>query len=493
VPLLLDPDVPGAPLADRLGELGRAVGRADLHRLHGRVSDLIGLIVEATGLEAEVGEVCEVRTGRDAATGGWTTMPAEVVGFRSGRTLLMPLGEMQGIGPGDVVTATGNALLGRVLDGLGNPIDGGPPLDGLAQRPIVGSPPSPLERPRITDRVTLGVRALDSLVPCGRGQRLGIFAGSGVGKSSLLGMIARSTSADINVICLVGERGREVREFIDRDLGLAIERSVVVVATSDQPALVRIKAALTATAIAEHFRDQGADVMLMMDSVTRFAMAQREVGLAIGEPPATRGYTPSVFALLPKLLERSGTSPEGSITALYTVLVDGDDMNEPVADAVRSILDGHVVLTRELAHAGHYPAVDVLQSVSRLEREIAAPDVLEGATRLRALLAAYRDKRDLIAIGAYERGSDPVTDKAIDLKDSIDGFLKQRPEEAIPGPDADDLLLRTVGYVGTSVGELAAELGQLDDDVVSQAQAALVATPAPATGPSAIPPLNLAV
>jgi flagellum-specific ATP synthase len=492
---------PGSDVSGRLAELGRAVGRADLHRLHGRVSDLIGLIVEATGLEAEVGEVCEVRTGRDAASGGWRTIPAEVVGFRSGRTLLMPLGEMQGIGPGDVVTATGrrvsvatgNALLGRVLDGLGNPIDGGPALDDLATRPIVGSPPSPLERPRITDRVTLGVRALDSLVPCGRGQRLGIFAGSGVGKSSLLGMIARSTSADINVICLVGERGREVREFIDRDLGPAIERSVVVVATSDQPALVRIKAALTATAIAEHFRDQGADVMLMMDSVTRFAMAQREVGLAIGEPPATRGYTPSVFAVLPKLLERSGTSPEGSITALYTVLVDGDDMNEPVADAVRSILDGHVVLTRELAHAGHYPAIDVLQSVSRLEREIGSPDVLEGATRLRALLAAYRDKRDLIAIGAYERGSDPVTDRAIDLKDAIDGFLKQRVEEAIPGPDADDLLLRTVGLVGQSVGAIAAEMAHFDDDAMSRAQVDLAAVPAPATGPSAIPPLNLAV
>ena len=342
---------------------------------------------------------------------------------------------------------------------LGNPIDGGPSLEALAQRPIVGSPPSPLERPRITDRVTLGVRALDSLVPCGRGQRLGIFAGSGVGKSSLLGMIARSTSADINVICLVGERGREVKEFIDRDLGPAISRSVVVVATSDQPALVRIKAALAATTIAEHFRDQGADVMLMMDSVTRFAMAQREVGLAIGEPPATRGYTPSVFALLPKLLERSGTSPDGSITALYTVLVDGDDMNEPVADSVRSILDGHIVLTRELAHAGHYPAIDVLQSVSRLEREIGSPDVLEGATQLRSLLAAYRDKRDLIAIGAYERGSDPLTDKAIDLKDAIDGFLKQKPDEAVPGPDSDDQLLRTVGVIGSTVGELAAGMG----------------------------------
>jgi flagellum-specific ATP synthase len=489
-------------LLERVAEMGRAVARADLHRRHGRVSDLIGLIVEATGLEAEVGEVCEVRTGRDAATGGYSTIPAEVVGFRSGRTLLMPLGEMHGIGPGDVVTATGRRvsvatgteLLGRVLDGLGNPMDGGPALDGLAQRPILGAPPSPLERPRITDRVTLGVRALDALVPCGRGQRLGIFAGSGVGKSSLLGMIARSTSADINVICLVGERGREVKEFIDRDLGPALERSVVVVATSDQPALVRIKAALTATAIAEHFRDQGADVMLMMDSVTRFAMAQREVGLAIGEPPATRGYTPSVFALLPKLLERSGTSADGSITALYTVLVDGDDMNEPVADAVRSILDGHVVLTRELAHAGHYPAIDVLQSVSRLEREIAAPDVLEGATRLRSLLAAYRDKRDLIAIGAYERGSDPVTDRAIDLKDQIDGFLKQRPEEAVPAPDADDELLRTVGFVGATAGELAAEF---PDAAFARAAVDLAlpepASPAIPTGPSAIPPLNLAV
>jgi flagellum-specific ATP synthase len=493
---------PEAAIVERLAGLGRAVARVDLHRRHGRVMDLIGLIVEATGLEAEVGEVCEVRTGRDAQTGGWSSIPAEVVGFRSGRTLLMPLGEMQGIGPGDIVTATGRQvsvaigaeLLGRVLDGLGTPIDGGPSLEALTQRPIVGAPPSPLMRPRITDRVTLGVRALDSLVPCGRGQRLGIFAGSGVGKSSLLGMIARSTSADINVICLVGERGREVKEFIDRDLGSAIERSVVVVATSDQPALVRIKAALTATAIAEHFRDRGHDVMLMMDSVTRFAMAQREVGLAIGEPPATRGYTPSVFALLPKLLERSGTSPDGSITALYTVLVDGDDMNEPIADAVRSILDGHIVLTRDLAHQGHYPAIDVLQSVSRLEGEIMTPDVREGATRLRALLAAYRDKKDLIAIGAYERGSDPVADKAIDLKSAIDGFLKQRPDEAVPGPDADDLLLRTVGITEVSVGDLAAAL---PDPQVAAALADVAGLGGPGavspTGPSAIPPLNLAV
>ncbi|HWI70933.1 MAG TPA: FliI/YscN family ATPase, partial [Baekduia sp.] len=441
--------MPETAIAERLEGLGRAISRADLHRRHGRVMDLIGLIVEATGLEAEVGEVCEVRTGRDPRTGAWSTIPAEVVGFRSGRTLLMPLGEMHGIGPGDIVTATGrqvsvaigDRLLGRVLDGLGNPIDGGPSLASLTQRPITGAPPSPLERPRITDRVTLGVRALDSLVPCGRGQRLGIFAGSGVGKSSLLGMIARSTSADINVICLVGERGREVREFIDRDLGPAIERSVVVVATSDQPALVRIKAAFTATAVAEYFRDQGADVMLMMDSVTRFAMAQREVGLAIGEPPATRGYTPSVFAMLPKLLERSGTSPSGSITALYTVLVDGDDMNEPIADAVRGILDGHIVLSRHLAHAGHYPAVDVLASVSRLVGEVTSREVRAAGDEVRRLMAAFRDKEDLIAIGAYQQGTDPLTDAAIAARSPIEDFLRQAVDDPSTCEDAERRLL----------------------------------------------------
>ena len=348
--------------------------------------DLIGLIIEATGLEAEVGEVCSIETGR-----GRTAVPAEVVGFRAGRTLLMALGDAAGIGPGARVTATGRPLRVDVSDDLLGPLARRPRApdrrlrparDGACTRAVQASPPDPLERPRITDRVSLGVRALDALVPCGVGQRLGIFAGSGVGKSSLLGMIARSTSADVNVICLVGERGREVREFIERDLGPeGMARSVVVVATSDQPALVRIKAAFTATTIAEHFRDQGRDVMLMMDSVTRFAMAQREVGLAIGEPPATRGYTPSVFALLPKLLERSGTSKTGSITGLYTVLVDGDDMNEPIADAVRSILDGHVVLSRDLAHAGHYPAIDVLASVSRLVGEVVGPGRARGRQR----------------------------------------------------------------------------------------------------------------
>src|SRR3712207_2351864 len=313
----------------------------------------------------------------------------------------------------------------------------------------MSSPPDPLARPAIRERVALGVRALDSLVPCGRGQRLGIFAGSGVGKSSLMGMIARSTSADINVICLVGERGREVRDFIDRSLGEALERSIVVVATSDQPALVRIKAAFTATAIAEHFRDGGADVMLMMDSVTRFAMAQREVGLAIGEPPATRGYTPSVFAMLPKLLERTGTSPSGAITALYTVLVDGDDMNEPIADAVRGILDGHIVLSRSLAHAGHYPAVDVLASVSRLVGEITTPDVRAAGNEVRKLMATYKEKADLISIGAYQPGSDPAIDAAIAARQPIDGFLKQLVTEPSSAVSADATLHQLAQLSGT--------------------------------------------
>jgi flagellum-specific ATP synthase len=475
----------------RLQRLTAAIARADLHRRHGRVSDLIGLIVEATGLEAEVGEVCEIATGR-----GRAPVPAEVVGFRSRRTLLMPLGELHGIGPGNVVTATGepvrvpvgDELLGRVLDGLGRPLDQGEELPDGRVRSASGQPPDPLERPRIRERVGLGVRVLDGMVPCGRGQRLGIFAGSGVGKSSLLGMIARSTTADINVICLVGERGREVREFIERDLGDALSHSVVVVATSDQPALVRIKAALTATSIAEHFRDRGHDVLLMMDSVTRFAMAQREVGLAIGEPPATRGYTPSVFALLPKLLERSGTAARGSITGLYTVLVDGDDMNEPIADAVRSILDGHVVLTRELAHAGHYPAVDVLQSVSRLVGEISAPDVATAAQEVRALLAAWHDKRDLIAIGAYERGSDPLVDRALELKPAIDAFLRQAVEAPSTPEQADDGLLELVA--GDIADAMVAEVAAETATEVAIPQRAMAYPP---TGPVALPPLNLAV
>jgi flagellum-specific ATP synthase len=463
-----------------LDRFAKVLHDGDLHRRHGRVSNLIGLILEVTGLEAEVGELCHVEAGRTRPP-----VPAEVVGFRGGQTLLMPLGEMEGIAPGRAATATGRQfevpvgddLLGRVIDGLGRPLDRLPELEG-APRPTIASPPDPLDRPHIEDRVSLGVRALDSLVPCGRGQRLGIFAGSGVGKSSLMGMIARSTSADINVICLVGERGREVKDFIDRALGDAIERSVVVVATSDQPALVRIKAAFTATAIAEHFRDQGADVMLMMDSVTRFAMAQREVGLAIGEPPATRGYTPSVFALLPKLLERSGTSPKGSITALYTVLVDGDDMNEPIADAVRSILDGHVVLSRHLAHAGHYPAIDVLQSVSRLIGEVVTPEVRRAGMHLRKLLAAYRDKEDLIAIGAYQAGTDPIVDEAVAKRIDIEGFLQQNLDDVSDADMADARLLELAGMPTPFAGDVVHE--------VEQPMAAV-------GGESAIPPLHLSV
>src|SRR3954466_15578983 len=429
---------------DMLDEAVLAIREADLHRRSGRVVDLIGLITEATGLEAEVGEVCTIETGR-----GRSSVPAEVVGFRAGRTLLMALGDATGIGPGAKVTATGrplkvdvsDALLGRALDGLGRPIDGKGPIPTTAWRPAEAAPPDPLSRPRITERVSLGVRALDAMVPCGRGQRLGIFAGSGVGKSSLPGMIARSSSAEINVICLVGERGREVLEFMQRDLGPeGLARSVVVVATSDQPALVRLKAAFTATAIAEHFRDQGRNVMLMMDSVTRFAMAQREVGLAIGEPPATRGYTPSVFAMLPKLLERTGTSPKGSITALYTVLVDGDDMNEPIADAVRGILDGHIVLSRKLAHAGHYPAIDVLSSVSRLVGEIVTPGVRADGNAVRSLMATYQEKSDLISIGAYQPGTDPATDAAIAARAPIDAFLRQGVTEPSTAEEADHYL-----------------------------------------------------
>jgi flagellum-specific ATP synthase len=460
-----------------------ALQAADLHARHGRVSNLIGLIIEATGVEAEVGELCHIDTGRNSPP-----VPAEVVGFRESRTLLMPLGEMHGIGPGTSVTATGSQmqvpvgeeLLGRVVDALGAPMDEGA-FDVAGRRSTTAAPPPALTRPPISERVSLGVRALDALVPCGRGQRLGIFAGSGVGKSSLMGMIARSTAADVNVICLVGERGREVREFIDRSLGSARGRSVVVVATSDQPALLRIKAAFTATTIAEWFRDQGRHVTLMMDSVTRFAMAQREVGLAIGEPPATRGYTPSVFALLPKLLERSGTSPSGSITGLYTVLVDGDDMNEPVADAVRAILDGHVVLSRDLAHAGHYPAIDVLASVSRLVDQVVPADIRMAGQELRKLMAALREKEDLISIGAYQRGTDPVADTAIAKRDEIAAFLQQTVEHCSTGAEADTALLELV-LGGVPEELMAADLAATDE-----------AMPGVTPGPSAIPPLHLAV
>jgi flagellum-specific ATP synthase len=466
-----------------LTRAARAVASSDLARRDGRVTDLIGLIIEASGLQVEVGEVCQIEGGRNRET-----VICEVVGFRRGRTLLMPLGDLQGIAPGTSIRATGAPLrvavgaelLGRVVDGLGRPLDGGETPATELSRSTIASPPDPLSRPRIHDRVGLGVRALDALVPCGRGQRLGIFAGSGVGKSSLLGMIARSSDADVNVIALVGERGREVREFIESDLGDALERSVVVVATSDQPALVRIRAAFTATAIAEHFRDRGKDVLLMMDSVTRFAMAQREVGLAVGEPPATRGYTPSVFALLPRLLERAGTSPHGSITGLYTVLVDGDDMNEPIADAVRSILDGHVVLTRGLAHAGHYPAIDVLASVSRLINDIVPARGRAAAQQLRSALAALHEKEDLIAIGAYQRGSDALVDSALAHRAEIDGFLRQAIDEPSNPQQADQELFALAESI-------AHDAGRLDDGEVIDAEEV-----APAPSPVGLNPPGVA-
>lgn len=407
--------------------LALAVERIEPVSAQGLVSKIVGLMIESAGPRVSVGEYCHILTRNERE------IPAEVVGFRDSTTLLMPLGELEGIAPGDrvipqqrkLMVNVGPALLGRILDGLGMPLDGRP-LETVKSYPIHNTPPSAFFRPRIREILSVGVRAIDGLLTLGRGQRMGIFAGSGVGKSTLLGMMARYTVADINVIALVGERGRELRDFIEKDLGPeGLERSVVVVATSDQPALVRLKAAFTATAIAEYFRDQGNDVLLMMDSVTRFAMAQREVGLTVGEPPATRGYPPSVFALLPKLLERSGMSEKGSITGIYTVLVDGDDHNEPIADAVRGILDGHIVLTRELAMQNHYPSIDVLQSVSRLMNDVISSEHKEQAGRLREHLAVYQDAKDLIDIGAYVQGSNPRIDRAIAHMEQIRDFLRQ--------------------------------------------------------------------
>ncbi len=398
----------------------------------GRVVQIVGLTIESVGPITNIGDLCLIKPRSGPA------VPAEVVGFRDQRVLLMPLAELTGVGPGSLVTATGSPLiipvgprlLGRVLNGLGQPMDDKGIIHATKHQSILGRVPTPLERQRIKDPLSVGVRAIDGLLSCGKGQRIGVFAGSGVGKSTLLGMMARNTEADVNVIALIGERGREVREFLERDLGPeGLERSVVVVATSDQPALVRIKGAMVATTIAEFFRDQGLDVLFVMDSVTRLAMAQREVGLAIGEPPATRGYTPSVFALLPRLLERTGPGKVGTITGFYTVLVEGDDMNEPITDTVRGILDGHIVLDRGLAEKNHYPAIDVLASVSRLMVEITAEEHRTLAGELRAALATYRDAEDLINIGAYASGSNPQIDRAISLYPKITKFLQQGVNE----------------------------------------------------------------
>lgn len=417
----------------RWAELQEQIRRCDPVRINGRIVGAVGLLLESQGPPASVGEVCLVERGRNESP-----LPVEVVGFRNGRTLLMPLGETEGVAPGSEVIPThqtvsvgvGEALLGRVLDGLGNPIDSKPLPPTSARYPLMAAAPHALERPPLRTPLSLGVRAIDALLTCAQGQRVGIFAGSGVGKSTLMGMIARNATAEVNVIALIGERGREVREFIEDSLGEeGLARSVVVVATSDQPAIVRQKCAFTATAIAEYFRDQGKQVMLMMDSLTRLAMAQREIGLSAGEPPSARGYTPSVFALLPRLLERAGNSARGSITALYTVLVDADDMNDPIADTARAILDGHIVLSRALTQRGHYPPIDVLVSLSRVMPNIVSQEHLQRANRFRRMLSAYRDAEDLLLIGAYQQGTNPLVDIYLERQTAIREFLCQTPTE----------------------------------------------------------------
>jgi flagellum-specific ATP synthase len=413
--------------------------------LTGRVVRIEGLTTAVAGFPAPVGAVVEI------ARHSGEPIEAEVIGFRDDLTLVYPLGDMSGVRRGNTVRlrrtlrriAVGPELLGRVVDATGRTLDSGPPL-ALAERvPLHRTPPPPLDRPRIDAPLATGVRALDSLLTCGLGQRMGIFSGSGVGKSVTLGMMARYTTADVNVIALIGERNREVNDFLERDLGPhGLARSVVVVAASNEPAVVRVQAAHAATAIAEFFRDQGKNVLLLLDSLTRFAMAQREIGLAAGEPPTTRGYPPSVFALLPKLVERAGRSPGGSITAFYTVLVEGDDPNEPISDTVRGLLDGHTILSRKIAARGHYPAIDVLESISRVAPDITSAEHQEAARTLRRMLAAVRDAEDLISIGAYRSGANPWVDAALTMKNEIDGFLQQAIEESASLENSREALLR---------------------------------------------------
>ncbi len=409
----------------------RKVSQTNFTHAEGVVKNVIGLTIEVEGIKAFIGEVCRIYNERNKR------ITCEVVGFKDNNVLLMPLGELVGISPGCRVVCDGKALsvkcsdelFGMVLDGLGNPLNRDKLSEG-ALYPLDHQPPDPLKRRRIKEALPTGVRAIDGFLTCGEGQRIGIFAGSGVGKSTTLGMIAREAQADVNVIALIGERGREVLDFIEKDLGEeGLKKSVIVCATSDKPALVRLKGAFTATAIAEYFRDKGKKVILMMDSVTRFAMAQREVGLAIGEPPATKGYTPSVFAMLPRLMERSGMSDKGSITAFYTVLVDGDDFNEPIADAVRGILDGHIILSRSLAAKNHYPAIDILNSVSRLMPEITNEEHRLCVSHARDMIATYKDAEDLINIGAYVNGSNKSIDRALIYHDEIERYLKQGIDE----------------------------------------------------------------
>lgn len=410
-------------------------------RVNGKVTRVVGLVMEGYSPGSAVGEFCSVYTKTNAAA-----IQCEVVGFSDDKVILMPLGDLRGIGPGSRIVrlseyasvAVGKELLGRVIDGLGNPIDGLGPIKTRQRYPLYGSPRNPLERRRIDEPCSVGVRVIDGLITIGKGQRIGIFAGSGVGKSVLLGMMGRGAQAQVNVIALVGERGREVKEFIEKDLGPeGLKRSVLVVATSDAAPLARIKAALTAAAIAEFWRDQGADVLFLMDSISRFAAAQREVGLAAGEPPATKGYPPSVFALLPRLVERAGrTQGVGTITAFYTILAEGDDMSDPVADACRALLDGHITLSRDLASRGHYPAIDVQASISRVMGDVVSPAHTEQAQRVRAALAVYAKAYDLISIGAYKSGTDTAVDNALKAVDKINPFLRQQMSETIAYEDS---------------------------------------------------------
>jgi FliI/YscN family ATPase len=404
-------------------------------RWTGQVTEVIGLLVESRGPSVAIGDFCEVQasSGRRIRT--------QVIGFRNGRVLSMPLEEIDGLQLGDAVTArsedagveVGPGLLGRVIDGFGKPMDGGPAIDVKDSYSLYGTPTNPLEREHITQPLTTGIRAIDGLLPCGKGQRIGIFGGSGVGKSTLLGSMSRHNSADVTVIGMIGERNREVRGFLEKELGPeGRKRSVVVVATSERPAPLRVRACFVSLAVAEYFRDQGASVLLVMDSVTRLAMAQREIGLAAGEPPSQKGYTPSVFNLLPKILERAGNFKRGSITGFFTVLVEGDDFNEPICDAVRSILDGHIILSRQLAAQGHYPAIDILHSVSRLTSQIATPAQKTAAQRLRQALSAYREAEDLIQLGAYVAGSNPVLDSGIKLRPDLLSFLQQDHNATAP-------------------------------------------------------------
>lgn len=425
---------PAASFFD-LTDCHRVVRLNNFFTYEGRIDKIVGMTIEATGLVCNIGDICEIQIGTNHRN-----LLCEVVGLKDNRVQLMPYEDIEGIGLGCPVKNTGRQLMvkmsddmiGRTVDALGNPIDGGPEIEGDCFYPINGVPSNPMERPRISVPIEMGVKAIDGLLTIGKGQRMGIFAGSGVGKSTLMGMLARNVKADVNVIALVGERGREVVEFINRDLGPeGIKRSVLVVATSDQPAMMRNKCAMTATTIAEYFRDQGKDVLLMMDSLTRFAMAQREIGLNIGEPPVARGYTPSIYTALPKLLERSGNFATGSITGIYTVLVEGDDTNEPIADTVRGIIDGHIMLSRKVAMRNHYPAIDVLASISRLMNDIVQPEHKAAGGRIRNLMSLYQDNQDLISIGAYKKGTNPALDEAITYIDAINAFLQQTVDEKV--------------------------------------------------------------